>query len=133
MANYMREVAKLLGLELEEEFRIEGISTEWSYRLSDKGLIGVNENDLRQITLSNILKRLLTGEDKIIKLPWKPKEGETYYSPAINDEDNYWPNTWLNDNIDKIRYRRGLVFKTKEEAINMAEKMLAAAQEKNEQ
>ena len=66
MENKMKEVAKLLGVELEEEFRIEGLS--YKYKLSKEGLSfwGVSSQEW---ILSSIIGKLLTGEKKIIKLP----------------------------------------------------------------
>lgn len=77
----MKEVAKLLGVELEEEFRIEGCS--YKYKLSKEGLSfwGVSSQEW---ILSSIIGKLLTGESKIIKLP-KPilNETERKYLSAV--------------------------------------------------
>lgn len=77
--NYMKEVAKLLGVELGEEFRIEGSPIECSFKFSDEGLIVDNAKGPLQEVL--LLKRLLTGKVKIIKLHWKPQKGDSYYIP----------------------------------------------------
>ena len=66
MANKMKEVAKLLGVELEEEFRIEGFSI--TYKLSEKGLMRWEDNSQKWY-ISYRIGELLTGEKKIIKLP----------------------------------------------------------------
>lgn len=58
------------------------------------------------------------------ELFWKPKEGETYYCPNIFGEDLYNVSVWVDSVVDKDFYIHGLVFKTKEEAIAMAKKML---------
>lgn len=66
MANKMKEVAKLLGLELEEEFIIDGY--DYKYKLSKEGLrfcFGTNKDWI----FSTIIGELLTGEGKIIKIP----------------------------------------------------------------
>ena len=81
MENKMAEVAKLLGVELEEEFKIEGYS--YKYKLSKEGLSfwGVISQEW---ILSSIIGKLLTGESKIIKLP-KPilNETERKYLSAV--------------------------------------------------
>ena len=129
--NHMEEVAKLLGVELEEEFHIKGAPIEWIYELSDDGLIMYNEGQCHG-TLPHLLTGLLTGKNEIVKLPWKPtNKGETYYMPAIDDESGYYTVDWLNDDSDKLRYHRGLVCRTKEEAIALAKEMLAVAQEEH--
>lgn len=62
----MEDVAKLLGLELEEEFRID--SFDRKYKLSNNGLM-VWSDDLQQWHCSVRVGQLLTGERQIIKLP----------------------------------------------------------------
>lgn len=65
-----------------------------------------------------------------LKPKWKPKIGETYYVPEPNYEElhDYW--VWKDDGFDKGVMRKGLVFKTKEEAINVANKMLKSLNKK---
>ena len=81
MENKMKEVAKLLGVELGEEFRIEGCS--YKYKLSKEGLSFWAVSSQEWI-LSSIIGKLLTGESKIIKLP-KPilNETERKYLSAV--------------------------------------------------
>lgn len=64
--NKMKEVAKLLGVELEEEFRIDGYKLK--YKLSNNGMMYWS-NTLQHWVLSNAIGKLLSGELKIIKLP----------------------------------------------------------------
>ena len=56
------------------------------------------------------------------------KEGVTYYVPAVtacNDDSLYSEYTYCNYLFDKRNMEHGIVFKTKEEAIECAKKMLA--------
>ena len=64
--NKMKEVAKLLGVELEEEFRIEGFDSK--YKLTKDGLVYCFD-DYQEWFNSCWLKELLTGESQIVKLP----------------------------------------------------------------
>lgn len=52
------------------------------------------------------------------------KEGMSYYRPDINIDAMYTYATYYNDDTDKRLMNRGLIFKTKEEAIECAKKML---------
>ena len=90
--NKMEEVAQLLGLELEEEFKIEGCS--YKYKLSKEGLRFWTV-PLQDWVLSNKIGELLTGESQIIKLPKSilTKEEKEYLSNIINHE--YFVNTLL--------------------------------------
>lgn len=63
--NKMNEVAQLLGLELEEEFRIEGYTTK--YKLTENGLKRWLD-DCQQWCISLRLGELLTGEMRITKI-----------------------------------------------------------------
>ena len=67
MANIMEEVAKLLGLELEEEFDIEGFPSK--FKFTEIGLLYWSNTDRRWCSTSGIPNKLLTGEYNLIKLP----------------------------------------------------------------
>ena len=64
--NKMNEVAQLLGLELEEEFRIEGLTKK--YKLTENGLMCWFD-DFQQWYASYYIDELLAGKAQIIKLP----------------------------------------------------------------
>ena len=53
------------------------------------------------------------------------KKGVIYYSPSVNAEEPYIRHIYDADRLDKIYMKRGIAFKTKEEAIECAKKMLA--------
>lgn len=74
MTNVMKDVAKLLGLELEEEFRIESYDSK--YKLTRDGLRFWSV-PLQDWVLSSIIGELLSGERKITKLP----------KPILNDTE----------------------------------------------
>lgn len=63
--NKMKEVAKLLGVELGEEFRIDN----WfKYKLTKDGFMCWSDY-LQQWNYSGGIEDLLTGEKKIVKIP----------------------------------------------------------------
>lgn len=53
---------------------------------------------------------------ELVKIEWKPKDGEKYYYPIYEHFKFYcdWQN-WDNDKIDDTLYKKGMVFKTDEE------------------
>ena len=62
---------------------------------------------------------------KIIKLPWKPRKGERYYYPCPDLNKEYCYDNWGDHGkVDKHRLKHNIVFKTKEEAVEAAKKML---------
>lgn len=64
--NKMEEVAKLLGLEFMEEFKIQGLSLR--YRVGNTGLQHYSENEDSWVTSNKLLVPLLVGETSIIKV-----------------------------------------------------------------
>ena len=79
--NKMKEVAKLLGLELEEEFRINVSPLE--FKLTKNGLLYWS-NALQMWERSRATEELLIGQYEIIKIP-KPilDEKEKEYLSAV--------------------------------------------------
>lgn len=139
--NHMAEVAKMFGVELGEVFKVtDDDSGKYHnyYRFTEKKGIEVSEDNIKweaDTTEVLVLKWLLIGVARIIKLPWKPQKGDTYYIPCIMTQPKYMYSTlwWSNDDYDKEYYRMGLICKTSEEAIALAEKMLDTVKELREQ
>lgn len=58
--------------------------------------------------------------------PWKPEKGEKYYIPSPVSSDYYDRYIWYGYHFSSQLFKRGLVFKTEEEAIECSKKMIAA-------
>lgn len=129
MNNKMAGVAKLLGVELEEEFRIKGSPTTSIFKISEKGLVHHRIEDWWE-AMPNTLTHLLTGGRKIVKLSWTPTTNDVYYYPCPSSrEKGLIGCTWRGSETDLYRFKRGLVFRTPNEADEATKKMLAALQE----
>lgn len=81
--NLIPEIAKMLGVEIGEEFKVKGY--ELTYMITDdKGLMATNdspETGWKPANAANALfVALLNGTDEIVKLPWKPKKGDAYFT-----------------------------------------------------
>ena len=129
MTKCMRAIIKCLGVEVGEVFKITDAFNNKSHRYFrfTEADIEVSDDCVTwEMSTSEIWKCLLTGVDKIVRLSWKPKKDEMYYVPAIgvHPEYMYQEFIWDKDNADIERYNAGLVYKTKEEATAVAEKML---------
>ena len=76
--NYMADVAKMLGVELGEKFKIDG--SNLIYKFFEDGLY------FRCIEgwlpAKHQFLDLIKGECNIVKLPWTPKTNEAYYRPS---------------------------------------------------
>lgn len=79
--NLIPEIAKMLGVEIGEEFKVKG-EDELTYRFDSDGLKLTHDSgiELAQISANVAFVDLVNGKDEIVKLPWKPKKGETYYT-----------------------------------------------------
>lgn len=108
--NYMQDVARMLGVELEEEFKIDG--SNLIYKFLENGLyFRCIEGWLPAIY--HFLD-LIKGELEIVKLPWEPKSGDEYYYPVCNFKDVSCTN-WAYSVCDFAFKEAGLIFKTYEE------------------
>ena len=74
MANYMAEVANLLGLDIKETFRISG--EEPYFRFTAEDFESSTDTIEWAVAPSRHLRDILAGEVTIVK-NWKPKVGET--------------------------------------------------------
>ena len=133
MTSHMKEVAKLLGVELGEVFFIKEYPSDSKIYLkfTENGLEQSLDKDSWTKATGRVWERIITGALKINKLPWKPREGEKYYVPriAIRPYDRHYWYYWDNSGVDIKRYDMGIVCKTKEEATKLANKMLAVLKE----
>lgn len=79
--NLIPDVAHMLGVELGEEFKIKGYD-ELTYKFDNDGLRVSCGNGARKFnpTANTSFTALLAGKDEIIKLPWKPKMYEEYWT-----------------------------------------------------
>lgn len=113
--NYMQDVARMLGLELEEEFKFRDYNNlDYYGKITDKGVYIRSEVKKDWRYDGTVLQEILTGLCKIEKLPWQPKRGEVYCRPTNGFEDVDFDN-WDNHPIDFALKEAGMIFKTEEE------------------
>ena len=111
MANYMAEVAKMLGVELGEEFKC---SNGCVYAFDENGLTAVEAPLAPPSYTAAILYALCNGNLTIKRIPWKPAPDECYYS--VTEEGLIDQNVCAWDFIDISLYRIGNCYRTREEA-----------------
>lgn len=112
----MAEVAKMLGVELGEEFRIKGYSNK--YILDEDGLFDKEGmNNFMHLTC------LLTGKFKITCKPWTPMDDGSFYVVLSNGDvmHKYWEDCATCKNY----YKLGNCYSTREEAEANRKKWLA--------
>ena len=124
--NHAKEIAAMLGVELEEKFRIKGhpdmgtfwfvddhsmgLRDIWDYNMGP-GLYDEFEN------VNDLLEQLLVGFYEVEKLPWKPKRNEEYFY-VTNGTMNYYidHDAFTGTVSDLSRWSVGNCFKTSEDA-----------------
>ena len=119
MTNYMTEVAKILGVELDEEFEVRG----YTYKLTNNGLVCTMFPQKDEEDYEHMLRVILTGEYPIKRKPWKPKEGESYY--IVETNGSIGVEEWWAETIDMNYYKIGNCYRTSEEAEANHEKWVA--------
>ena len=113
--NLIPQIAQMLGVALGEEFKVEGDNRTYWFDLD--GLhsgeyVAEDEDDA-------MLHDLLCGEVEIIKLPWKPKQDETFYTFGIHATENKWVVVSVKwwDNVKNLAlYKIGWIYRSQAEA-----------------
>ena len=103
--NHMEEVAKLFGVKMGERFMVG----DEKYYIAKEGLMDDGGGHCPWT-----LTYLLTGENTIKKIPWKPKNGEIYFQACI--KGRVVRCKWFGDVCDLESYYVGNCFETEEEA-----------------
>ena len=117
MANYMAEVAKMLGVELGEEFEIECCTG--TYYLTYDGLF---KNGLKW-KCERTLSDLLVGDRIIKRKHWKPTINDTYY--FVRNDGYVNSVQWINNVWDHSIYKLGNCYRTREDADSNCDKWVA--------
>lgn len=129
MANYMAEVAKMLGVEFDEEFEIEFPSPS-----SVKATAVFSENGFRIINTDayistpywaeSVFHNLLKGSLAIKRKPWKPKDDELFFVVSFDGKVmfKYWDEE---STPYRTYYKIGNCYRYKDEAEANRDKWMA--------
>ena len=117
--NYYKKIAEMLGVGLEEEFKLKPSCLEkpWNslYRFSTDGLENKYSDGAWVKCEKGAIDQILIGQTEVIKIPWKPRNGEQYwyYSEAFKHACS---SEWRGSLCDLLYWKSGNFFKTKKEA-----------------
>ena len=131
--NHMQEVAEILGVELNTPFKLVRVVNnehfEPYFRLTQYGLQSLHSDNTWRSNESVFFEELMNGQLAIVGVPQLPRKEEYYYVPDINAGDKYFCCIWYGNEVDMERYHAGLVCRTKNEAVKLAQRMLKLAKE----
>ncbi len=108
--NLIPEIVKMLGVGIGEEFKIEGNNRIYKFDLN-----GLHSEHCEMEAVA--LWAIVCGDMEIVKLPWKPKKGDVYYTFELLWGKwvvrSLW---WAGVPCNYALLDKGWVFRTKEEA-----------------
>lgn len=113
---YYSEIARMLGLILDEEFKIkeEKEIRQETYRITENGLQCRTDNDPEWRPVNEMIPMIPKGVFEISKMKWKPKPGEYYFVFELRKDAGKWK--WQGNSMDLAYWTSGNCFKTFEEA-----------------
>lgn len=125
--NLIPEIARMLGVEIGEEFRIKGYGELICTITDDKGLMAADDSsETGWIPANALFAVLLKGKDEIVKLPWCPKKDEGYYTFGTSAGTwMVWQQRWTNHPVDLALLGKGWIYRTRAEAEAALPKMAA--------
>lgn len=140
MANLIPQIAKMLGVELGEEFKIEDNTGTLDSIALNSVYAFIEHDSLEGLTLTlstgearplympprplepialKVFELLCRGKCEVIKLPWKPKHNEAYYTFSYAYNPRKWQVahfSWEGAPIDIALFKAGWVYRTRAEA-----------------
>lgn len=116
--NLMPQIAEMLGLQLGEEFKVE--TRGGNEYICNFTMAGLFEHDNKESGSYNkeLLAEIICGHAEIVKLPWKPKNGQGYYTfgTSVGKKWMIWQQLWNNHPVDLALLDKGWIYRTREEA-----------------
>lgn len=113
--NLMPDVAKLLGVELGEEFIIENADRKETVVIAMDGFHVLQPNDILGPDHGKLLSKVLQGLYEVKKKPWEPEEGEYFYYPDVKRKA-VCRLPWDSQFFDFAMKALDMVYRTQEEA-----------------
>lgn len=122
--NLIPKISKLLGVEMEEAFKIRHPDYEVCENgiyafFEGEGLMKKNEQGEFDSNSSIEFEDLCLGNYEVVKLPWEPKYGKHFYTYIHNEAHNEWLVEWFYwyGAPNQLALKQlGMVFETQEDA-----------------
>lgn len=127
--NIMPDIAKLLGVEINEEFELRVanqplIKCTGTFCITDNNIVGrIKNGDIWQPWEKDFIYDLFNGTLEVVRKPFRPKQGQEYWSYSGKDFDIV-VFTWDNTAEEQALLKMGWIFRTKAEAARALPKNL---------
>lgn len=116
--NIIPGIAKMLGVKIGEEFKVNSLYEQMIFKFADNVLLGrIDVEGSIWTPAYVVLSNLLGGDVEIIKLPWKPKKNDVFYT--FDFTYGKWgvkPDMWAGAPCDYALLGEGWVYRTRAEA-----------------
>lgn len=119
--NLMPDIAKLLGVQIDEEFKLRVadqplIQCKGDFCITTNNIIVRKENgDIWQPLETDAAYEILNGTLEVVRKPWQPKCGETYFT-YFGTEFTIVSCAWQGFATQYSLLKNGCIFRTEEEA-----------------
>lgn len=115
--NLMPEIAKLLGVEYGEKFKLRAVDSKICenalfYFDKDNGFIRLGDS---KEEVYNMLYDVVSGYYEVVKLPWEPTVKDNYFYPSIS-RNRIIETHWYGDTDDYALKSLGVIYRTREDA-----------------
>lgn len=123
--NIIPQIAEILGVEIGEEFKVDIANENEIFRISEKGIEYRYSGGYAEklcpnwVSANRSFYKFLTGEAKIIRLPFLPKQDETYWTFYRSPNSNKWvvtSTTWTDSVADRAKRKVGWCYRTEKRA-----------------
>lgn len=115
--NLIPEIAKMLGVELNEEFKVDKYD-KMTFKFAENMLVARADFKGAKWGITYVvLSELLGGDAEIVKMPWKPKKGDVYFTFELLGGKwvvrSFW---WGGFPNEYALLDKGWVYRTRDEA-----------------
>ena len=117
--NLFPQIAEMLNVDIGEEFKLQEIDNK-IYKIELNGFWQRTENQKCWDSMEGSffeLNAILMGKRTVVKLPWKPKKGETYYTfELLNGKWIVHLLWWIDSPNEYALLDKGWIYRSQAEA-----------------
>lgn len=115
--NLIPQIAQMLGVEIGEKFKID-TSGDDIFQITESGVWmrkGIDKEEWVEKPFEFVM--LCNGDAEVIRLPWKPQEGESFYTfTAAYGEWSVSLDVWAEEPCNYALLDKGWIYRTEKEA-----------------